>query len=190
MSRVRKTGSKALLHYLGIEGGGNAVDKIKDRHGFTLVELIISVGTLALIGILTIQFFMSAKDISRRTEELDHSVYLSNCIIESVKAGLWEETPLSQLKRAAAGAEKGRIAMKAFYDKNWAAVDQDSRTALFEVVLNLEEQAGFTGDNTLYELSLNVRRLKPYYRGKEQEPLLHSLDTDIYIKTLKEEMLR
>lgn len=164
--------------------------KIKNSHGFTLVELIISVGTLALIGILTIQFFMSAKDISRRTEELDHSVYLSNCIIEAAKAGLWEEAPLSQLKREAAGTDKGHVTLKAFYDKNWAAVGQDSRTALFEFSLEMEGQAGLTGDSTLYKVSLQARRLKPYYRGKDPKPLLHGLDTQLYIKTLKGAMLQ
>lgn len=178
------------MHYLGIEGGVNAVENLKNRHGFTLVELIISVGTLALIGILTIQFFMSAKDISRRTEELDHSVYLSNCIIEAAKAGLWEEMPLSQLKKATDQENKGLISLKAFYDKNWTPVDHDSQSALFEVDLNMDGQAGFAGDSTLYEISLQVRRLKPYYRGKDPEPLLHSLDTEIYIKTLKEAMLQ
>ena len=166
------------------------MEKINNRHGFTLVELIISVGTLALIGILTIQFFMSAKDISRRTEELDHSVYLSNCIIEAVKAGFWEEAPLSEFKKAADRADKGRIELIAYYDKDWTNVDKDSRSALFEVDLNMTGQAGFEGASTLYDLSLQVRRLKPYFRGKAPEPILHSLDTKVYVKTLKEAMLQ
>jgi hypothetical protein len=82
------------------------------------------------------------------------------------------------------------MTLKAFYDKNWSAVDQDSGTALFEVSLNMEGQAGLTGDSTLYEVSIQARRLKPYYRGKDSQPLLHSLETQIYVKTLKEAMLQ
>ena len=69
--------------------------KADKKSGFTIVELIISVGTLAIAGTIMIQLFMGAKDISLRAEELDRSVFLSTRIIESVKSGKWNEEPLN-----------------------------------------------------------------------------------------------
>ncbi len=164
--------------------------KADKRRGFTLVELIISVGTLALGGILIIQLFLSAKDITRRTEELDHSVYLSNCIIETAKVGLWEEAPLSEFQRADTGSGNNGIILLAFYDKDWNAVGEGSREALFRVTLLLAGREGFGVGSTLYDISLQIHRLKPYFRGKEEKPLLHSLDTEIYVATIKEALLQ
>lgn len=165
------------------------MNKISNNHGFTLAELIISVGTLALIGIITIQLFMSAKDIGRRTEELDHSVYLSNYIVESIKAGMWEKTPLSEMEKESQEAEAGRIFMKTFYDRDWETVEGGSQTALFEVALELGGQANTLGDRTLYDISLRIRRLKPYFRGKVLQPVLYSLNTKIYTETPEEAKL-
>lgn len=162
------------------------MEKNRKRNGFTLVELIISVGTLALVGVLVIQFFLSAKDITRRTEELDHSVYLSNRIIEAAKAGLWEEAPLSEFMRVDTGAASNGITMSASYDKHWNTVEGNSSEALFRIMLRLNVQAGFGSDSTLYDVSLQIHRLKPYFRSKDEKPLLHSLDTRIYVDTLKE----
>lgn len=164
--------------------------KTDKRRGFTLVELIISVGTLALGGILVIQLFLSAKDITRRTEELDHSVYLSNYIIEAAKAGLWEEVPLIEFQRVDTEAGNNGIILLAFYDKDWNTVGEGSREALFQVTLLLAGQEGFGMDSTLYGISLQIHRLKPYFRGKEEKPLLHSLDTEIYVDTIKEALLQ
>jgi hypothetical protein len=79
--------------------------------------------------------------------------------------------------------------LKAFYNEDWEAVDEGSPMSLFEVTVDLEGQVNAIGDLTLYDFSIQIRRLKPYFRGKDIQPILHSLNTKIYTETLEEAKL-
>jgi len=45
-------------------------------------------------------------------------------------------------------------------------------------------------DKTLYQISVKVVRLKSYFRDKEDNPLIHSIQTNLYIDTISEENLK
>jgi type II secretory pathway component PulJ len=160
-----------------------------NQFGFTLAELIISVGTLAIVGILTIQFFLTAKDINRRASELDHSVYLANTIIESVKADLWDRYPLDKFYRMPNNTDEKSVEGKLFFDKEWQIVKETHPMVLFEVTMWMNGQENSIQDRSLYDITLEIRRIKPYFRGKDIQPVIYSTDTTIYIKTLKESEL-
>lgn len=160
---------------------------IDNSFGFTLAELIISVGTLAIVGILTIQFFLSAKDINLRSSELDHSVYLTNTIIESIKADLWDRYPLDAISPNTIKTDNQSFEGYIFFDKDWQITSANHSRALFEASIFLNGQANELGDRTLYDVRIEIRRIKPYFRGKESKPVLYATDTKIYIETLKED---
>jgi hypothetical protein len=162
---------------------------IDNRLGFTLAELIISVGTLAIVGILTIQFFLSAKDINLRSSELDHSVYLTNTIIESIKADLWDRYPLDAIDANTVKTENHSFEGKIFFDKEWKVINASNSMALFEASILLSGQPNALGDRTLYDVVLEIKRIKPYFRGKESQPVLYATATKIYIETLEEGQL-
>lgn len=160
---------------------------INNRFGFTLAELIISVGTLAIVGILTIQFFLSAKDINIRSSELDHSVYLTNTIIESIKADLWDRYPLDAISPNSIETNNQSFEGYIFFNKDWQITSATDPRALFEAAIFLSGQANELGDRTLYDIRIEIKRIKPYFRGKESQPVLYATDTKIYIETLKED---
>lgn len=162
---------------------------IDNRLGFTLAELIISVGTLAIVGILTIQFFLSAKDINLRSSDLDHSVYLANTITESIKADLWDRYPLDAIDSSTIKTDNHLFEGKIFFDKEWKVVNSAHSMALFEASVLFNGQPNKLGDRTLYDITLEIKRIKPYFRGKESQPVLYATATKIYMKTLKEGQL-
>lgn len=157
--------------------------KAYKKSGFTIVELIISVGTLAIAGIIMIQLFMGAKDIALRAEELDRSVFLSTRIIESIKSEQWEEEPLNKMYTEYAMRYGNKLKKIGYYDEEWKEVKEDSEDILFTATLVMESEGLVEDDRSLYELTLQIQRLKPYFKGKEAEPILNLVETRVYILT-------
>lgn len=154
-----------------------------NRKGFTLVELIISVGTLAIAGTIMIQLFMSAKDMALRSEELDKSVFLANRIVESIKAEKWDSAPLIDMYTQFALRYDNEIEKIGFYDENWVSVQEDSGDKSFEVKLTFKSEDPAEPGKSLYDLNIEVIRLEPYFNGNDEKPVLHSLSTMVYIGT-------
>ena len=154
--------------------------------GFTLVELIISVGTLALLGVLILIFFMSSSDLSLRTEELDYSVYHTNNIIESIKLNRWEENPLKNFKII--DISNDNTILSSLYDKNWNPTNEENE-ALFRTNIILKEESE-NSEKSLYNLRVQVVRLKKYFRSEENNPEIHSVNTSLYLDTILEDMLK
>ena len=57
------------------------------EQGFTLAEMIISIGVLAVTGIVVLNLFLTARTLDRKAMELDRSVLLASGMIEAFKAG-------------------------------------------------------------------------------------------------------
>ena len=164
----------------------NYKNKLQNKKGFTIVELIISVGTLAILGVLILLFFMSSKDVGIRTEELDYSIYQTNNIIESIKVEDWEKEPLNNFNIIATSSQK--TTLHSLYDANWNSVSQE-KEALFSTIMTIDKSSE-NMDKTLYQISVKVVRLKSYFRGNEDNPLIHSIQTNLYIDTINEENLK
>ena len=159
------------------------IRKAEKKRGFTIVELIISVGTLAIAGTIMIQLFMGAKDIALRAEELDRSVFLSTRIIESIKSEQWDEEPLNKMYSEYAVIYGNKLKKTGYYNQEWEEVEEDSEDILFVSTLSMESEDIVEEDKSLYELKFQIRRLKPYFKGKEAEPILNSVKTMVYIRT-------
>jgi hypothetical protein len=157
--------------------------KAEKKRGFTIVELIISVGTLAIAGTIMIQLFMGAKDVALRAKELDKSVFLSTRIIESIKSEQWDEEPLNKMYTEYAMRYGNKLKKTGYYNEEWEEVEEGSEDILFVSTLSMESKDIVEEDKSLYELALQIRRLKPYFKGSEAEPILNSVETMVYIRT-------
>lgn len=157
--------------------------KAEKKRGFTIVELIISVGTLAIAGTIMIQLFMGAKDVALRAKELDRSVFLSTRIIESIKSEQWDEEPLNKMYTEYAMRYGNKLKKTGYYNEEWEEVEEGSEDILFVSTLSMESKNIVEEDKSLYELALQIRRLKPYFKGSEAEPILNSVETMVYIRT-------
>jgi|GEM_PF-2003858 len=157
--------------------------KAEKKRGFTIVELIISVGTLAIAGTIMIQLFMGAKDVALRAKELDKSVFLSTRIIESIKSEQWDEEPLNKMYTEYAMRYGNKLKKTGYYNEEWEEVEEGSEDILFVSTLSMESKDIVEEDKSLYKLALQIRRLKPYFKGSEAEPILNSVETMVYIRT-------
>ncbi|MFO7886991.1 MAG: type II secretion system protein [Eubacteriales bacterium] len=164
----------------------NYKTKLQNKKGFTLVELIISVGILSLLGVLILLFFMSSKDVGLRTKELDQSVYHTNNIIESMKSEDWEKEPLNDFNILTLSNKK--ITLSSLYDDNWNLVHQEKK-ALFRTIITIDKSSE-NSEKSLYQISVKVIRLKAYFRSKKDNPLIHSIQTSLYIGNISEENLK
>lgn len=162
--------------------------KAEKKRGFTIVELIISVGTLAIAGTIMIQLFMGAKDVALRAKELDRSVFLSTRIIESIKSEQWDEEPLNKMYTEYAMRYGNKLKKTGYYNEEWEEVEEGSEDILFVSTLSMESKDIVEEDKSLYKLALQIRRLKPYFKGSEAEPILNSVETMVYIRTPLEVM--
>ncbi len=161
-------------------------NRINNTIGFTIAELIISVGTLAILGVLILLFFMSSKDVGLRTEDLDKSIYHTNNIIESIKLESWQEEPLNNFK--VINIEKNNTILTSLIDENWNPTDEETE-ALFRANITLKEES-LNINKSLYDVGIEIVRLKGYFRSNEKNPIIHTINTKLYIPTLTEEILQ
>jgi len=154
--------------------------------GFTIVELIISVGTLAILGVFILLFFMSSKDVGIRTEDLDYSVYHTNNIIESIKLNEWEKKPLKNFKILDIN-NNDNTTLSSLYDEDWSPTNEE-KEALFRTTIVLEEKSEKL-EKSLYNLKVEVVKLKGYFRSNEKNPIIHSIKTSLYIDSINEEIM-
>lgn len=152
----------------------------KKKKGFTLVELIISVGILSVAGAFILLFFAYSKDINTRTYDLDNSVYQSNYIIESLKAELWEEEPLKEMLLLETSRPPDSIYKEIYFDNQWeyVGIDEDPNYVLN---LNLERKEDGVNNKGLYDVTIEVIKTKPYFRSLTKNMTIYSMETKVYI---------
>jgi flagellar basal body-associated protein FliL len=167
----------------------SAVGRSKHKKGFTIVELIISVGTLAIAGIIMIQLFIGAKDVALRAEELDRSVFLANSMVESIKSERWDEEPISGMYTEYALRSGNTIKKVGYYNDDWDKLDEGNKDIVFTATLTMKGYSEATQEEeALYDLDIEIKRLEPYFKGKVDEPVMHTLSTKVFIHSPLEVM--
>lgn len=159
----------------------------KNDKGFTLAELILSVCILAIISVYMLQFFISASDLNRRAEDLDHSVFLANSVVEWLKSDQWNEKgPYVGLILASDQKQTDGTVYTADYDQRWNLVPAGDEKALFHVKVVIKPDKEVQADRALYAINVEIRRLRPYFKGKLEEPVIYTLESKEYVHLLKE----
>lgn len=157
------------------------------NHGFTLVELVISVCVMAIISVYMLQFFIGAKDLNRKAEDLDASVYLSASVIESIKADVWKTSPVLQaFGSPVISNDPDGLEWTAYYDASWSPLQLKDEQALYQGRLHMKPLSAAGKPKGLYQVTVEIKRLEPYFRGKTPEPVLYTLESKLYINDLKE----
>jgi len=157
---------------------------VLNTKGFTIAELIISVGTLAILGVLILLFFMSSKDVGLRTKDLDNSVYHINNIVESIKSNSWSQEPLNNFELLSTSSEAASLT--SVYDENWSYADE--KEALFRTNITFKKRNEYK-NKALYDVNIEVIRLENYFRSDEAYPVIHTIETILYIPNIDEELI-
>jgi len=122
------------------------------KKGFTLIEMIIAVGVLAVLAVGIIRLFIASEVSHKKAVDIDYAVLETNTIIEEFQ----------ELRDSSEKASRFTI----YYDNNWERSIKDSETlyAIYGDMVKLSDEQG----GLLY-LDLRAVRLKPYPLEKNEE---------------------
>ncbi len=171
----------------------------KRNSGFTLVEMIISVAFLAIISVIIVQLFISAKNLSLKAHDLDQSVFISKKIIAAFKSCEHPEdfAKISLLDKAADTVSDDVEVFTLYFDEDWNQLDPDKLSldkhslderfpdkAVFTADVELKplvaEEEGAYSENGLYRLHIKVQKTGPYLMEEEVGSELFSITSDKY----------
>ena len=122
------------------------------KKGFTLIEMIIAVGVLAVLAVGIIRLFIASEVSHKKAVDIDYAVLETNTIIEEFQ----------ELRDSSEKASRFTI----YYDENWERSIKDSNSlyAIYGDMVKLsDEQEG------LLHLDLRAVRLKRYPLEKNEE---------------------
>ncbi len=94
--------------------------KKRNRGGFSLVEVILSIAVLALLSGFILQFFITSSRLNERSSQVDQATVLAASAVENFKA---QETPAlaaeGELAQATVTAGSGGWEATQYYDQDW-----------------------------------------------------------------------
>lgn len=152
------------------------------KKGFSLVELIISVGTLSVAGAFILLFFAYSKDINTRSFDLDNSVYYSNYIIESIKAEIWDDEPTDNSLKIESLSQPDGTVKKIYFNKDWEIIEtQEDAEYIMEFYLDNKDEIAM--GKGLYDLRITVTKKNPYFRSMTVNRTLYTVETKVFIST-------
>ena len=59
---------------------------VKDESGFSLLEVVFSIGMLAFLSVFILQMFMASAAANRRAKDIDTASYIASGVIEELRA--------------------------------------------------------------------------------------------------------
>lgn len=131
--------------------------------GFTIIEMIIATGVLAILAVGTLRLFIASQVTHQKAVDLDNAVLETNRLIEEFQK--------------VEGAPRKESSFIIYYDEQWnpsAMKGDQAGYAIYGSIIPLsEEQKG------LLHMDLRAVRLKPYPLEKVGETEIYSISTII-----------
>ena len=151
---------------------------VKNQKGFTLIEVILSIGVLALLSGFILQFFLASNRLNDRSGQVDQANVLAVTVMEAFKAQPVPAIGADTDPLLALSQPEGE-GIVAWYDADWQPAAQGN-TAAFVLYAQLSAQSERstmdTGDGVEYgelvQLSVRVETLTPSGTGLLSDPLL------------------
>lgn len=144
--------------------------RLQSNKGFTLIEMILSVGLLALLSVGILRLFIAAQVNHDKAVDLDHAVWESGTLIEETRQR--EDIP------------SGGSHFTLYYDENWSQTLDETRGqyAVYGDVIPLSEK-----DQRLFNLHLKFVRIIPYPLESKTETVIY-LVSDAFRKNSGEDL--
>lgn len=159
---------------------------IKNNRGFTLVEVIIAIGIIAIASVIILQLFITAKNINQKANDLDKSILASTSIIELFKSGKapGDIKADSSMEYALIDESNNIINIYMYYDDNWSLIESKdinpcfTLTAVITPVSSISLESGKT--SRAYKIGVHVVKAKPYPLEKNFKKEIYSVETTRY----------
>lgn len=137
---------------------------IKDRRGFSLIEVIISIAVLSILCVVFLQLFIKARDISDQSYVLDESVRIVNSYIEEIKGSdsMQSIKKMNSLAWMASSVSDAGITFEGFFDERFHSGVADSGNYNLTITItsvegnNLESQLNNSEYAQLYNVQVQM----------------------------------
>jgi prepilin-type N-terminal cleavage/methylation domain-containing protein len=163
------------------------IQKPKKR-GFTLVEIIISIGIVAIISSSILELFITAGNLNRKAFDMDKSVMLSETVVEQFKL---LDNPegiknMDVLKDAYLLKSSTKNSYTIFYDNKWNVIKNNSllnksdeavikeASYIFNIFLTDVDSSG------IMKMSLAVIKNKFGYMEKQTDKDFYTISVSKY----------
>jgi prepilin-type N-terminal cleavage/methylation domain-containing protein len=155
--------------------------KSVNSKGFTLVELIISIGIIAIISSSILQLFITAGNLNRKAFDIDKCVMLSESIIEQFKSG---NTPIDLkntdiMKTAFYSEENKNLKLILYFDSEWNEISKATELretdALRTASYILKAVVKPTSDRGIFNIRITVIKNKYRYLEKNTKKNFYTI---------------
>lgn len=154
--------------------------KQRIQKGFTLVELIMSIGIIAILSCMVLQLFITAENLNKRSSDLDASVMKSESLIESFKScnNPMEFVNQDAMRGAVEHKDGKDVSFLLYYDDKWNLIKKDSSNtmAAFTIKLKLYQ----IDSEQFWKIKISVIKNKYRYLEKNVGKDFYSIEASKY----------
>ena len=150
---------------------------LNKRNGFTLIEIIISIGIVSFLSVYLLQIFITAKNLNEVTYDLDNAVIVSKSVMESLSAGekIGPDSDDIILKNARKLSDELIYTVKLGDDFQPADSDFVDSSYIMNITLDLVDSSELSNMG-LYNISVDIQREKPYFLKSSQNKEIYALN--------------
>jgi prepilin-type N-terminal cleavage/methylation domain-containing protein len=168
------------------------VARVQKHKGFTLVEMIISIGIIAIISSSILQLFITASNLNRKSYDIDKSVMISETIIGKFKSGNGPQDikKINLMKDAYVSERNKSLFLSIYFDQKWKTMAK----VTYSSELNLKKAAAYilkaevyplisakeSSTSGVFGIKLSVTKQKYGYLEKKTVKALFSINAAKY----------
>ena len=162
----------------------------KQKKGFTLAEMIISVAVITFISIFIIQLFIVAKNLNQKAGDLDKAVFSSQSVLEVIKS---EQSPgqiknNSYMKNALIKENGKTTEISIYYDEEWNVLKKstsedtkdDNKAFVLKAVISPETSGNDSKAIRYFQITISTTKLKAYLLEDIKNKKLYTLKANKY----------
>ena len=154
---------------------------LRDKRGFTLVEIIVSIGILAVVSLFVLEMFLRSMNTEKRASDYDNASSYCQTVLEYYKTYGTCDPAVSDLDICGnwsfSDEEDGSFVMYMHFDKNWKPVpayDYEGYTVTALADAPGEENRG------IQTVSAEAVRHKPMVMEDKAEEILMRVSASKY----------
>ena len=162
--------------------------RTNNKKGFSLIEVVVAIGMIAVISGFILQLFITAKSINQKSNDLNESILLSTNIIEIFKSG---DTPADLLKHpmaqyALTSGEGDAFSFTMYYDNQWNLLKNQHAETAFNLkaeVMPIEIEATSVQPqlaSKVYTIKISITKNQAYASDKQSNKELYSIEAAKY----------
>lgn len=167
----------------------------KSQAGFSLIEIIMSIGILAIVSIFIMQMYIKATSLKEMAFDKDYALSTAQTVLEVYKSRgpereIWINTEAILNETAVINQldDPNSYTVEYYYDRNWQPA-KDKQDKGYTLRLIIENQTDSVLPGSLTRADVSVIRQHPYLLSYEDNMVLCNLQSSTYFPFLLSERI-